>query len=62
MNYGKPTEMNPSIREHFTILGVPKLKRSEQDAMEYAEDNDLNAYQCSFCDGWHVGSRTWDDE
>lgn len=54
--------MNPSIREHFTFLGVPKVRRSEQDAMEYAEDHDLNAYQCSFCNDWHVGSKDWDDE
>lgn len=54
--------MNPSIREHFTFLGVPKVRRSELDAREYAEDNNLNAYQCTFCDSWHVGSKDWEDD
>ena len=51
-----------SLREHFTLLGIPKVARTEQNAREYAADHYLNAYECSFCGEWHVGTLDYEDE
>lgn len=47
---------NNLVREHFTIEGLPKIKRSYENAHDYAVDHGLIAYRCTFCDHWHVGT------
>lgn len=47
------------IREHFTALGVPKKAYlSEEEAIQsmFWLDSFLEAYECSFCGKWHLGS------
>lgn len=48
--------MNNLVREHFNEEGLPKVKRSRENAYEYAADKGLVAYRCTFCDYWHVGT------
>lgn len=48
--------MSNLIREHFTVEGTPKVKRSREQADEYAADHGLVAYRCTFCDHFHVGT------
>lgn len=47
---------NSLVREHFTIEGTPKVRRSKEDAETYAVDHGLVAYLCAFCNYWHVGT------
>lgn len=47
---------NNLVREHFTLEGLPKVKRSYENAHAYASDHGLVAYRCTFCDHWHVGT------
>lgn len=47
-----------SLREHFNIDGVPKTKRSKEAAEDIAANwPNMNAYECTFCGFWHVGSK-----
>jgi hypothetical protein len=48
---------NSLVREHFTVEGTPKVKRSRENAEDYAAEHDLEAYRCTFCDHFHVGTK-----
>lgn len=51
-----------SLREHFNLLGIPKVARTEENAIEYAFTHEMNAYECTFCGAWHVGKADPEDE
>jgi hypothetical protein len=53
-----------SAREHWRQDGQPKSRFADRDEANRAALHlrleagaDLDPYQCSFCDGWHLGNR-----
>jgi hypothetical protein len=61
----RPADRVPgSAREHWREDGTPKSRFADEDDANRAslrlrleEGADLDPYRCSFCHGWHLGSR-----
>jgi hypothetical protein len=60
----QPDRSTPVRRDHWRADGQPKSRFATQAEanrwtlqMRLEEGADLDPYPCSFCAGWHVGSR-----
>jgi hypothetical protein len=57
-------ELRGDLRDHWRADGVPKARFPTQDEanrsslrLRLEQGADLDPYLCSFCNGWHLGSR-----